>query len=190
MIRKDCFQFGKIIPGLKLDGKKVNYRVLNEREVRAGAGIMFLLGSIGFSLAFFYGNYIFLKVVVVLFFVDFLIRVIWGTCPSLISMMARYMVAQQDPEWVGAVQKRFAWGIGLLMTSFMIVFLVILDTRGAHNLIICAICLTVMWLEASFGLCVGCKMYYRLLGLGIIPEPKERPKCAGGSCSIKKKGID
>ncbi len=186
MISKECFKFGKIIPGLEIDGEKASYRVLNEREVRAGAGIMLILGLFAFAMAYFEGDYFYVKGVVVLFFIDFLIRVIWGTCPSPVSMLARFMVRKQDPEWVGAVQKRFAWAIGLLMAGTMMILLVSLDIKGMQNLILCSICLVFMWLETSFGICVGCKMYYGLMKLGIISEPKERPRCAGGSCSIEK----
>ncbi len=46
-------QFGRIIPGLKLHGHEATYPVLNERDARAGAGIMLAFASIAFAFAFF-----------------------------------------------------------------------------------------------------------------------------------------
>jgi len=37
------FIYGKTIPGLTIDGKPAPYAVVNEREVRAGAGLMLLM---------------------------------------------------------------------------------------------------------------------------------------------------
>lgn len=42
--------------------------------------------------------------------------------------------------------------------------LFVVDVRGAVNLSICSLGLTFMFLEAAFGICVGCKMYNGLPG--------------------------
>ncbi|MBP6086184.1 hypothetical protein KA478_03180 [Patescibacteria group bacterium] len=36
-----------------------------------------------------------------------------------------------------------------------------------------------MRLESAVGLCVGCKIYYRLIRKNIIAEPEHRPACPG-----------
>lgn len=42
------FKYGKIIPGLKIHGVSAPYPVLNERAIRAGAGMMFAAGFFAF----------------------------------------------------------------------------------------------------------------------------------------------
>ena len=44
--------YGKIIPDLTIEGKPAPYPVVNEREIRAAAGIMFLIGVITFCNTF------------------------------------------------------------------------------------------------------------------------------------------
>lgn len=181
------FQYGKIIPGLEINGKSAPYPVLNERQVRAGAGIMFVLGVFAFAYAFFEQNFFPLKIVVVLFFVDFFTKVIVGTKFSPIGFVAGLIVRKQKPEYVGAIQKRFAWSIGLFMASLMILLLFVFDVRGPINLVVCSMCLIFMWLETSFGICVGCKIYYGLIRLGVIKEPEFKPACPGGACPLPRR---
>ncbi len=180
------FQYGKVIPGLEINGKPAPYPVLNERAVRAGAGIMFVLGATAFSLAFLEQDFTMLKIVVVIFFIDFFTKVIVGTKFSIVSNIANFIVQKQKPEYVGAIQKRFAWSIGLTMATLMILLLYVFEVRGPINLAVCLICLTFMWFETSFGICVGCKIYYGLMKIGLIKEPEIKPACPGGACPIKR----
>lgn len=164
--------------GEDVDGYPV--RVLNEREVRAGAGILFFFAMISFMNAWLVGNFAPLKVFVVAFFFDFTIRVLvnprWS--PSLI--LGRLFVANQQVEYVGAPQKRFAWAIGLVLAAFMLVWLVVLGNVGVLNLIICVLCLTFLLFESAFGICIGCKIYP-------IVTRQDPVLCAGGVCGIVKK---
>jgi len=180
------FQYGKVIPGLEIEGSPAPYPVLNERAIRAGAGIMLMLGTSAFGLAFLDQNYDWLKIVVVIFFIDFFTKVVIGTKFSPISNIAQLIVSKQRPEYVGAVQKRFAWTIGLMMSTLMIVLLYVLKVNGPINLSVCLICLTFMWFETSFGICVGCKIYYGLIQIGVLKKPAIPPACPGGACPIKR----
>lgn len=180
------FMPGTIIPGLTINGKPAPYPVLNERSVRAGAGVMLMLGVSAFSLALLQQDFLLLKIVVILFFIDFFTKVVLGPKFSPISNIANLIVKKQKPEYVGAIQKRFAWSIGLFMASLMILLLYVLDVRGPINLAVCLMCLTFMWLESSCGICVGCKIYYGLIRLGLIKEPEFLPACPGGACPIKR----
>ena len=184
--RYGLFQPGKIIPGLEINGKPAPYPVLNERAVRAGAGIMLMMGVSAFAFALLLQDFRLLKVVVVLFFIDFFIKVIIGPKFSPVSNIAQLIVRKQKPEYVGAIQKRFAWSIGLAMASLMILLLFVFDVRGPINLAARTLCLTFMWFETSFGICVGCKIYYGLISLGVIKQPEIAPACPGGACPIKR----
>ena len=82
--------------------------VLNEREIRASAGILFVLMLISLMLILFKGNFLLIKYVIIVFLTDLVIRVFVNPkfSPSLI--IGRLIVSRQTPEYVGAAQKKFA----------------------------------------------------------------------------------
>lgn len=179
------FQYGKTIPGLVLHGKPAPYPVLNERAIRAGAGMMFAFGFFAFFQALYLNEYLFLKIAVSLFFFDFLMKVVVGIGFSPVSRLANFIVRGQAPEYVGAIQKRFAWSIGLVLSSIMMLLLFVFDVRGVVNLSICTLCLTFMFFETAFGVCVGCKIYNVLLKSGVLPHPEHKPICPGNTCPVQ-----
>ncbi len=142
---------------------------LNERAVRANAGIMFLLGLFAFMQAFYLQEYLLIKVVVVLFFVDFSIKVFVGPRWSPLGLVARRVVRGQTPEPVPYSPKRMAWSIGLVLSGTMIVLLFGLGVQGLPNLVVCSVCLTFMFSEAAFAICPGCLLYEWLLHRGWAP---------------------
>ncbi len=112
-------------------------------------------------------------------------KVIVGTRYSPISTLANWIVQKQAPEYVGAVQKRFAWSIGLLLSSTMMVLIYGFGVQGWPNLLICSVCLTFMFMESAFGICVGCKLYNFLLSRGLLAAPEFKPACPGNVCAIE-----
>ncbi len=178
-------EVGSVIPGLIIHGKPAPYPVLNERAIRAGAGMVFALGFFAFFQAFYLREFIFIQVLVVVLFVDFFMKVIVGTRYSPVSIVANWIVRGQQPEYVGAIQKRFAWSIGLVLASTMIVLIYGFGIMGLPNLIICGVCLTFMFMESAFGICVGCKLYGFLLSVGLLKTPEHRPVCPGNVCAIE-----
>lgn len=178
------FTYGKTIPGLNIHGLPAPYPVLNERAIRAGAGLMFAGGLFAFFHAFYLADFFYLQIFVSLFFFDFLMKVIVGIRFSPISFIANLIVSNQVPEYVGAIQKRFAWSIGLVLSSTMLLLLFVFEVRGLPNLAICGLCLTFMFAESAFGICVGCKIYNWLLRIGLLKQPEYKPACPGNVCSI------
>jgi len=176
--------YGTTIPGLKIDGKDAPFPVVNEREIRAAAGLMFLLGGMTFAYVFFTRDYLPIYVLIPLFWLDFFLKTVFQPKYSIFGWIASWMVRGQKPEYVGAIQKRFAWGIGLTLASVMLIFVVGLGVRGILPFSICSICLFFMWMESALGICVGCKIYAQLLKWKILKEPAVRPTCPGGACSI------
>jgi hypothetical protein len=149
--------------------------VLDEREVRAGAGILFLLALVAFMNSWLVGNFHYTRVFVVAFLVDFIIRVAINPrfAPTLI--LARLAVRRQEPEWTGAPQKRFAWGIGLTLAAAMFYLIVLNEMVGPVNLFICLFCLLLLFFESAFGICIGCKIYEWAFR-------KSAQYCPGGVC--------
>lgn len=176
--------YGKTIPNLTIHGKPAPYPVLNEREIRAAAGIMFLIGIITFGIVFFTRDFTLLYIVVPLFWLDFFLKAVFQPHYSIFGKIAEFIVRKQEKEYVGAIQKRFAWSIGLALASIMLVFAVGLGVRGALPFTICTICLFFMWMESALGICVGCNMYTFLINKGLIKKPDIKPACPGNVCSI------
>lgn len=160
------------------DHPDYSVRVLNEREARGAAGIMFLFAMIAFMTAWFKGDFTPTKLTIVAFFIDFFIRVLINPRFSPTLTMARWMVNNQTAEYVGAPQKRFAWSIGLVLATFMIFLVVINDVRGPINMITCLVCLILLFFESAFGICVGCKLYN-------LFNKEKAQLCPGNVCEIK-----
>jgi hypothetical protein len=162
------FRFGE-----QVAGHSVN--VLNEREVRAGAGILFLFAMVAFMNAWLTGNFAPTRIFVIAFLIDFAIRVLVNPryAPSLV--LGRFMVRKHAPEFVGATQKRFAWSVGLILALAMLYLVVIERVIGPINLIICATCLLLMFFESAFGICVACKLYN-------LFHRDRAELCPGGTC--------
>lgn len=136
-----------------------NIPVLNEREIRASAGILFLATFISLMLIVFKNNFLPIKYVITFFLIDLLIRVFVNPrfSPSLI--IGRLIVRNQVPEYVGAPQKKFAWIIGIILSATMFIFMVVVNSYGPVSGIICFICLLFLFFESAFGICLGCKLY-------------------------------
>ena len=170
------FYFGEKVKGYDI-------RVLNEREVRASAGLLFFFAIIAFMNSWLTGNFYYTKIFVVVFLVDFIIRVLVNPkyAPSLI--VGRLIVSNQETEYVGAPQKRFAWAIGLILAIIMFFVLVIYNIIGPTNMLICITCLILLFFEAAFGICIGCMIYNLFTG-------EKAELCPGGVCKqIKKEDI-
>jgi hypothetical protein len=146
------FQFGEQVEGYSIP-------VLNEREVRAAAGILFVLMFLAILLVILRGNFLLLKYAATIFLADIVVRVFVNPrfAPSLI--LGRLMVRNQVPEYVGAPQKRFAWLIGTALATAMVALAVVANTYGPITGIICLVCLVFLFFETAFGICLGCKVY-------------------------------
>ena len=163
-------------------GEKVdsyNIRVINEREARAAAGILFAIGFLSLTNATMLGHVIVTKFFISFFTFDFLMRVINPSySPSM--LLGRVFVQNQVPEYVGAAQKRFAWGIGLALAVPMFYLLVINPQPNPIKVLICIICLLLLIAESAFSICLGCKIYNLVMS-------SHASHCPGGVCEITKK---
>jgi len=145
-------QFGENIEGY-------NIPVLNEREIRASAGILFLATFISLMFIVFKNNFLPIKYVLTVFLADFIIRVFINPKFSPTLIIGRLIVSNQTPEYVGAKQKKFAWIIGVILSATMFIFMVIINSYSPVTGIICLICLVFLFFETAFGICLGCKFY-------------------------------
>ncbi|MEA3371800.1 MAG: DUF4395 domain-containing protein [Campylobacterota bacterium] len=163
--------------GEKVDGYEG--LVLNEREARAAAGLLFLFGMLSFLNSFMLGHFVFTQYFVGFFLFDFTIRIINPNySPSL--LLGRFFVQNQVPEYVGAQQKRFAWSIGFFLSLVMFYFVVIEPQMNPMKIVICVVCLMLLISESAFSICLGCKIY------NLIKKDRAT-NCPGGVCEVKEK---
>jgi len=163
--------------GEKVHGYEI--RVVNEREARAAAGILGMLGVIVIFVGIGFNHIMVARVYIAFLFFDFLMRVInTNYVPSL--LMGRFFVQNQKPEYVGALQKRFAWTIGWFISFPMVYWFVLNWDITFYKVLICVLCATLMFLESAFSICVGC-FIYRVF-------TKDDPQhCPGGVCEVRQK---
>jgi len=162
------------------DVEGYNIPVLNEREIRASAGILFLFVFLSLMLVIFKQNFLLIKYVITLFLTDFIIRVFVNPKYSPMLIVGRLIVGRQNPEYVGAQQKKFAWIIGVVLAAIMFFFFVIVNAYSPITGIICLTCLIFLFFESAFGICLGCKfysMYYK----------EKAQYCPGEVCDVKSK---
>lgn len=163
------FSFGERVEGYPI-------RVVNERTVRAASGLLFFPAVVSFMNALLTANYQPTRLFVVVFLFDMSLRMLNPRyAPSMI--VGAWIVRNQTPEWVGAPQKRFAWGLGLLLGGAMAYLMVFHRFMGPVNMLVCASCLTLMFFETAFGICLGCKLYN-------LFHAEQAQLCPGGVCEV------
>jgi hypothetical protein len=170
---KKIIQFGETVEGY-------NIPVLNEREIRAAAGILYFFTFLSLMFILFKGNFLMIKYVIPVFLTDFLIRVLISPKYSPTLIIGRLIVSRQTPEYVGAAQKKFAWIIGIVLSGAMFVLMVIVNSYSIITGLICLICLIFLFFESVFGICLGCIFYNMVY--------KEKAQhCPGEICEVKDK---
>lgn len=170
---KKVIQFGENAEGYYIP-------VLNEREIRAAAGILFLATFISLMLILFKNNFLPIKYVITIFFTDFIIRVFINPKFSPTLIIGRLIVGNQVPEYVGANQKKFAWIIGIILSGTMFTLMVVVNSYSPITGIICLICLAFLFFESAFGICLGCKFYS-------LFHKEKLELCPGEVCDVRPK---
>ena len=170
---KKIIKFGEDVEGYDIP-------VLNEREIRAAAGILFLIMFISIMVVILNGDFLMLKYAITIFLTDILIRVFINPKFSPTLIIGRLIVRNQVPEYVGAQQKKFAWIIGVVLATIMFILQVVVNAYSPITGIICLICLVFLFFETAFGICLGCKFYSLFY--------KEKAQyCPGEVCDVSAK---
>jgi len=171
-LKSFLWEYGEKVPGYDV-------RVINEREARAAAGILAMLGTIVIFVGIGFNHIIVARVYLAFLWFDFLARVISPNySPSL--LLGKFLVSNQKPEYVGGLQKRFAWTIGWFISFPMVYWFVLNWDITFFKVLVCVLCISLMFLESALSICVGCIIYKAIT--------KEDPKyCPGGVCEIQQK---
>jgi len=171
-LKSFLWEYGERVPGYDVT-------VINEREARAAAGILATLGMIVIFVGIGYNHIIVARVYLAFLFIDFTARVISPTySPSL--LLGKFIVRNQKPEYVGGLQKRFAWTLGWIISWPMMYWFVLHWDITFYKVMVCVLCLTLMTLESAFSICVGCMIYKAI-------TREDAKHCPGGVCEIRQK---
>jgi hypothetical protein len=161
--------FGERVPGIAIS-------VFDERAVRASAGLLFLFGTAGWSTAFFTGNPAVLRAFGAMFMIEMVIRLTVSHRFAPFMALGSLAVRWQRPEWVSASQKRFAWTLGLIMSGLGCFGFGWLGFPIEWMLVLCGVCLFLLFMEAALGICVGCELQRAF-------SKKPPQLCPGDRCS-------
>ena len=162
------FNFGETV-------QEHDFKVINEREARASAGIMFLFGIISFFYFALTQNMLLLEVFSITFIIEFFIRTVINPIYAPYMMLGWVFVSNQQPEWVEAKPKQFAWILGMVLGLIMSYYIVF-DIVEPIRMIVCMLCLVLLFTESVFGICIGCIIYKKL--------NVKLQKCPGGVCEM------
>jgi hypothetical protein len=165
------YEFGETVPG-------IDFGVFNERAIRAAAGLLFLVGFSGWWVAALTDDYSLLRAFGAMFMIDMVLRLFVGHrfTPSMI--IADFIVRPQRPEWVDAEPKKIAWYLGFGMVTISCLAMGWFSLTGIIPLVLCGICISMLFLEAAFGICVGCELARRF--------SKQKPRlCPGDVCNYQ-----
>jgi len=91
-------QFGENVEGFDIP-------VLNEREIRAASGLLFVLMFIAILVAIMKTDFVLLKYAITIFLADISVRVLVSPRYSPSLILGRMIVRNQTPEYVGAQPK-------------------------------------------------------------------------------------
>jgi len=172
--------FGEYIEGR-------NYKVLDERQLRASAGIMLLLGMIASINGFILNKYTIIPYISGFLLLNFSIGIFINPKYAPTMLLAKLIVYKQSPLPIGAIQKKFAWSLGFVLSAiiFSLSLFLINDASFFDPVcLLCVICMVLLYLESAFGICVGCKLYDLTIHLNLLKNPTEKPNCMGDSCEV------
>jgi len=161
------------------------FKVLDERIVRGSAGIMLLIAFIAFIYGFIVKEYIVLPYLSGFLAFNFLIGIFINPRFSPTMFISWILVRKQSPLPIGAIQKKFAWSLGLILSTGIFILSLFLLTDESYFepvCMLCLICILFLYLETAFGICVGCQLYHLAIRLKILKAPKVNPNCMGNSC--------
>lgn len=150
--------------------------VINERAVRASAGILFLGGFSAWLWGVATGDLQPMRVFGIVFAVEMMMRLFIGTAFTPTLVLGAWITRPQRPEWVEGRSKVLAWSLGLAMSLAGCFSLGWLAMPAIIAQVICGMCLLLLYLETAFGLCLGCVVAQRF-------ARTTSALCAGDTCT-------
>jgi len=105
------FNFGEKVIGY-------DYLVINERDARASAGIMFLLGVLSLFSVFTLRTLLWAELFTITFIFELFMRTFINPKYAPYMLLGGLIVSNQQPDWVEAKPKKFAWTLGMIFSKY------------------------------------------------------------------------
>lgn len=136
--------------------------VVNEKAARVVAGFVAALGVTGVATQW--------RWVPLVLAIGFALRVLAGPRFSPLGRLAAGVIAPRlgEPKLVAGAPKRFAQGIGFVLTTIASVAALTGGTTLATGVL--ALLVVFALLESALGFCAGCWMFAGLMRIGWIPQ--------------------
>jgi Domain of unknown function (DUF4395) len=136
---------------------------VNEKAARVVAGVVLMIVIVVLATGWYW--------LLIPLAYGFLARVLTGPTLSPLGWLAQRVIAPRlgERKPVPGPPKRFAQGIGALMSTTALVLALIVDSRTAADLVL-ILFIPAAGLESIFGYCVGCKVFALLMRIGVVPE--------------------
>ena len=148
---------------------------------------MLLLGVIASINGFILNKHYVIPYISGFLLINFIIGIFINPKYSPTMFLAKIVIYKQSPLPIGAIQKKFAWSLGLILSAIIFtlsLFLINDSTYFDPVCLLCIICILLLYLEATFGICIGCKLYDLAINLKLLKKPSEKPNCMGDSCEV------
>jgi len=174
------------------------YWFVDETEIRIAAWIALVFALLSFYFVVLNWNFNLWFVTVWIILLDFVLKVFVWPDFSIFWRITRLFLKWKEKNMVWSFQKKFAWSIGVVLSTFVMFCMLILswytacshpevlsiieiiNNNIANNVLIvmpmnpailaCILCIIFMFLEAVFWICVGCKMYKILVKKWIMKK--------------------
>lgn len=190
------------------------YGFVDEHQIRLEAGFSLIFALFAFISIVFFAIYPYAMIVIGVLWFDFIFKIFIKPESLFFWFIAKNILNKKwyKPYWVGSLQKKFAWKVWLVLSSFA--FFCILIVSGflawyniltesyeisqtlpriswtavpfTPPLIACILCIIFMFLESVLWYCVGCRVYAVLTKKGIIKRV-EWQNCANWVCEMPQK---
>jgi hypothetical protein len=136
---------------------------VNEKAARVVAGAVLVIGLVALATSAHW--------LLVVLAAGFWLRVLFGPRLSPLALLATRVVAPRlgPPKLVAGPPKRFAQGMGAVMTTAGAVLALGLGLEGPADALLVAL-VVAAGLESIFALCLGCKAFAVLMRLGVVPN--------------------
>ncbi|HEX2103758.1 MAG TPA: DUF4395 domain-containing protein [Solirubrobacteraceae bacterium] len=135
---------------------------VNEKAARVVAGVVALTGTVILATGWHW--------LLVPLAYGFWARVLTGPTLSPLGRLAMRGIAPRlgAPKYVPGPPKRFAQGIGAVVSTTAAVLALGLDASGAADVGV-AVLVVAATLESVFGFCLGCRLFALLMRAGLVP---------------------
>ncbi|HEX8103855.1 MAG TPA: DUF4395 domain-containing protein [Solirubrobacteraceae bacterium] len=138
-------------------------RTLNEKAARTVAGVVMIAGVVILATGWFW--------LLVPVAYGFAARVLAGPTFSPLAQFATRVAAPRlgAPKMVSGPPKRFAQGLGFVMTTAAAVLALGFEATGAATVLV-AFLIVAAGLESLLAFCLGCKIFGLLMRAGVVPD--------------------